>query len=847
MSRNRVRIIVRKAEPLILSRLIRNGFGPGGSLLPWGLAVVVLLICLALVHPEIMFHGDIYRSSDASNAMSFQVVGDAALADGVYPQWNPYIFGGMPTFGSLSYTRFLYPPSEVLTRLQDDLGFPLQTWMLVHLIFGGLGMVWMLGRWDLPWSSRLLGAVIWLMMPKITAWAVYGHGSKLITAMYLPWVVGLTLEILRGRGRRLMGWLALLLGLQILSGHPQIIYYTLLTVGLLVVARWTAVLTSRPRGDLPWRPTVGMALAVVLGLALAAVLLLPVQDYAGWSIRGVTEEGGGAGYDFATGWSLSPHELPTLAVASYAGFGQATYQGFMSFTDYPNYLGLVPLLLGLAGLTVRERWFARTLLALAALSLLLSFGRFFPVLYEPCYRLLPYFNKFRVPSMILILTGFAVATLAAAGSARIDLLDRSRSRVVVLVLLGVGVVMLISGLGAGQGWHDGHLKSMAAAAERPAPSPTILGVAWGLQSADLIRGGLALATAAAAALFALGRVSFRKRGLVWVLLAVTVIDLLAVNGRITHPERSLKRIARNASGVTVLVDSPRMLQGGESHAEAIRPDSDMVQLAAMLGHDRAWPLGQDAGLNSGMIAGVRSLGGYHPAKLFAFDTIRNRLYDPKHPAGRVANWLAGAVLVFDGRLPDTIFPRLAELGVDLDRTPVIAGSRVYYRNRSALPRARLVADWALAEGDLATFLDSVQAGREPVALRVRLDAAPNPQPAPAVAPLPAVTFIEDGMNEIVLNAAPPTPAILVLADMWMPGWTVTINGESAPLLKADHALRAVALSAGNHEVRFVYSDPAMKQGLTVTAAGGLLILLSLIFGVGFVVPRRGAPVNRSDA
>ena len=94
------------------------------------------------------------------------------------------------------------------------------------------------------------------------------------------------------------------------------------------------------------------------------------------------------------------------------------------------------------------------------------------------------------------------------------------------------------------------------------------------------------------------------------------------------------------------------------------------------------------------------------------------------------------------------------------------------------------------------------------------------------------------MDEIVLRAAPPRPAILVLADMWMPGWSATVDGESVDLLKADHVLRAVALPAGEHEVRFVYDDPAVKQGLTVTAAGGFLILLSLVFGVGFVVPRR---------
>jgi len=353
---------------------------------------------------------------------------------------------------------------------------------------------------------------------------------------------------------------------------------------------------------------------------------------------------------------------------------------------------------------------------------------------------------------------------------------------------------------------------------------------------------------AGAALFAAAaHAGFRARGLVWVLFALVAVDMLAVDRRITHPERDLKRVARDTGGAPVLVDAPRLLQSGEQHLASTRPDPDMVRLAERLGHERAWPLGRDGTTNAGMIAGVRSLGGYHAAKLSAYEKIRARLYDPKQPAGRIAGWLAGAQLVLDGPLPESAFPQVAALGLDLETTPEIAGTRVFYRNRAALPRARLVADWAPAEGGLEDFLDRLQAGREPVASRVLLDAAPDPAPVAAAAPLPAVTYLVDGMNEVVLRAAPPTPAILVLADMWMPGWSVEVDGETAPLLRADHVLRAVALPAGEHTVRFAYRDPALKQGLTVAAAGFLLIVSLLVFGAGFARPRRGDPGTEERA
>ena len=43
----------------------------------------------------------------------------------------------------------------------------------------------------------LLGAVVFVLFPKVVAWGVHGHGSKLGAAMYLPWAVVVVLGMLR--------------------------------------------------------------------------------------------------------------------------------------------------------------------------------------------------------------------------------------------------------------------------------------------------------------------------------------------------------------------------------------------------------------------------------------------------------------------------------------------------------------------------------------------------------------------------------------------------------------------------------------------------------------------------
>ncbi len=280
------------------------------------ISIAVLITIIAITHPAPVFQGSVYISGDARNADAFTVAGNEVLKDGEYPQWNPYLFGGMPTFGSSTYNRFVYFPSELFNFLQSKLHFPPLTWMLAHMLFGAIGMMFLLARWNLPLYSRLLGATIWLLFPKVIAWGVHGHGSKLGAVMFIPWIVAFTIDLLDGKGKRKAGLLALFLGIQFLRGHPQISYYTLLTVGVLLLGSWfSTIRTKQWKQQLP--RTGFLFIAIVASLLIGASMLWPSHQYADISIRG-GNSGGGAAYDFATGWSLSPHELGTFVFPSIA-------------------------------------------------------------------------------------------------------------------------------------------------------------------------------------------------------------------------------------------------------------------------------------------------------------------------------------------------------------------------------------------------------------------------------------------------------------------------------------------------------------------------------------------------
>ena len=93
---------------------------------------------------------------------------------------------------------------------------------------------------------------------------------------------------------------------------------------------------------------------------------------------------------------------------------------------------------------------------------------------------------------------------------------------------------------------------------------------------------------------------------------------------------------------------------------------------------------------------------------------------------------------------------------------------------------------------------------------VILDAPPSPPPTGSGMEPARVTVAE--RKRVVVEADAPTAGVLVFSDAWYPGWRVTVDGAPAPLLRADYALRGVALPAGRHVVEFTFrSRPAAAR------------------------------------
>ncbi len=761
---------------------------PAGASLPgwWGYAAIAFLVLL-FFYP--ITFGKVFGSPDSVAPMGFSTIAlDALTTRHIYPLWNPYHFLGMPSFGSLAFTPYAYPPDPIFGFLNQVLGFPDLTWLLMHYLLLGVSMLALLKSLGATTEAALFGAFALALTPNLVAVGAFGHGSQIMTAAYLP-----LLLLLYDRFARRGSWLALAAfalaaAFQLLRGHVQIVFYSWIALAVYAAFLSVAAFRSGRRAE-GIRAIGGLAAGLALGFGMSTFLYLPVRDYANISTRG-GGEGGGAGLEYATSWSFHPREILTFVIPGLFGFGGRTYWGSMPFTDYPNYMGIVPLALAVYG-AIRARGVVRAyLIALAAVALIISFGKHFQALYSLLYYHLPFFNKFRVPVMILVLVQFAVAALAALGLTAA--LESRRGadpgapwlRAALLALLG-GFALLFALNLLGDPIREFAVRS------RPGFDPALARAALDMASIDAIKSGLFLAAALAViGLARKGRIS-RLAGALLV-LGVTAADLWTIDRRIIDPQvATARQYDENFS------ETPEVAY--------LRTDSTQF---------RVFPGRWD---DSRLAAfGIASILGYHPAK--------PRLYQAFIDTVGIQSLATLQLLNVKYVLADGYFPP-AMPGVTLRQD----GGVKVYEVEGVLPRAYIVHAVRPVRDDGVGLAVMRTQGFDP-----RVEAIWS-EPAPPALLAPdgpdSVRTIRYDFNEAEYLVSTPSPGLLVTVEQFDPDWAATIDGRPAPIHRVNYLMRGVVVPPGEHRVRYAYAPRALAAGIRVSAVSAALTLLLAAWGL----------------
>lgn len=324
------------------------------------------------------------------------------LRQGILPLWNPTTFCGWPQVGD-PQLRWFYPPNVLLMVLAPYYAFTIL--YLIHLAFGALGMWFYLRRVGRvsPWAA-LCG-----MLPVALSGFMANHRMSGIvvfpaTASWIPWILLLGWRIGGGRdGGRAAALLAGALGLQILAGSPQIVFYTWIALALQVGVQIAAPVFSQKSAGQSLVIFRRYLSAALLGAALGASSLLPAGEFGALSLqRGEKPE-----WKAVAECSITPHYFWLLIAPKF--FGDPRNEGIYwggqeGYWDVSGYCGIGPLL-GFLTLLAAGAAFHRRMdkndthgkeesshgvrrffvfhLALACLALFLALGR-----YNPVYRLL---------------------------------------------------------------------------------------------------------------------------------------------------------------------------------------------------------------------------------------------------------------------------------------------------------------------------------------------------------------------------------------------------------------------------------------------------------------------------
>ena len=801
----------------------------------WSTTAILFILLLIFYH-QIVFEGKTFQPPDALTSQSYQPFIKDALKHGTYPLWNPYIFSGMPSYASLSAAPLVNIFDTIINYTLVGIRYlvPLTPFMriILNYLFLGLLIYLLLISFNANRIAALFSSISVIFLPQLVAFTSYGHNTKFLTVVLIPLILWSVIQLLKKRNLLYFSITALAIGFQLLRAHVQVCFYTYLLIGIYFIYYAIIEYIETKKIGKILKSAGLLAGTVVVALLLSSILYISVYEYSHYSIRGGGATGG-LDYGYASSWSFSPAEMVTFLVPSFFGFGGATYWGKMPFTDYPLYMGIVVLFLAGLSLVLRRDRYSIFFGIVALFSLLVSFGKHLPILYGPMFKLVPFFNKFRVPSMIHILLDLSIVIMAGLGLHYLIKLKETGDKAQVekkyqsikkyfYAWSAVGIlILLVIVLGEGMvfNWISASGKRLSFDAQQ---------VAYGMALKDSIVMLLMLGLTGFITLYYLNK-KLNAEILGLALMLILVLDLWLVDFKIIDPKPAV-----NEDNFFRKTDVVELLEK-QQQPFRIFPIS--------LGQPGEKPD------NWYMYFKLQNIYGYHAAKLKIYQETLEELKMPQlylfkflkqgtdEKGQRIVqlrnlnevdpnllkshqaflNMLNVKYLISTYPIPDTSCQLIWQ------------GSALIYKNNHALPRAFFVDNIKTlpAKKEIFDFIGSGQFDPAQTAILEQ-------EPAFAIEPNPEnqVELVSYDIHNIKLKASVKSPALMVLSEVYYPaGWKAYVDGKQTEIYKTNYILRSIFLKPGEHEIEFVFKPTSFKIGLLISIITFLGLIVTMVCSV----------------
>jgi hypothetical protein len=639
--------------------------------------------------------------------------------------------------------------------------------------------------------------------------------------------------------------LIVIFNLAVLGWHVQIIFYTLFAIAIYFIYFFLRSLKQKDKRLTSQiiKSAVVVVFAIVFAVLIQSDNLSQIYEYSPYSTRGTesilekeaapTEQSESDFYQYATNWSFSPGEVLTFIIPSYYGFGKSTYQGPLSqnqpvevityfgqmpFVDVAMYMGVIIFFLALFSMVINWKDPAvRFFTILSVISLLISFGRTFPVLYDLMFYYFPFFDKFRVPSMMLVLLQLSFPVLAGLGIAKVISLKKENDkktevlvRNTALVFGGLLIIALILSAPIKEWFIERVVNSDKwLAVLKPRYGEGILKIV-----SDMFIADARLAFFFSAAVFGLIYAYFKSKLSADVMIigitVLVVFDLVRIDLRgETYVEYS--RIEQ-------IFNKPEYIQAIESFN-----DRSTYRILNLKQDNSYGTVGQNSNYNAYFLQ--QDLYGYSGIKPRGFQDYMDVLGTPaNNTLWRMANV---KYLVFDSQVN---LPGL---------TPVYSGNKtIIYENENVLPRAYFVN--TVESLPAIEVLNSVKNdGFDPrnIAYVEDKDLAVDKPDSTAY-----VNIEKYGDEKIVLDVSASGNNFLFLGDTYMPaGWKAYVDSEETEVYRTNHNFRGIIVPDGKHKVEFVYLPESFVIAKYTALTLSSLTILGLIIGFVFMNRKNSTP------
>jgi hypothetical protein len=744
-----------------------------------------------------------------------------------FPQWNPYLFGGLPYIAAMHGDIF-YPTFLLRMLMPTDAAM---TWgFIIHLFLAGFFTYRFLRAWGVGFYGALIGGLAYMLSGPIAAYASPGHDGKLFVSTLLPLALWMLVRLIRDARPWAFGVFALTVGLAVLSPHPQLLQYLLLTSGafalyIVFAGHGGAERAGKLTRDVALR-RLGLALgAVILGMLMGAVQYLPVREYVPWSPRAA-----GMGWEHAISYSMPIEELFNVVVPQFSGMfdnywgrnGNLLGRGIHLHSEYA---GVVVLVLATAGMFASAfrrsfRWFW---IGAFVVSLLWALGGSTPF-FRIIYAIVPGTKFFRAPSTMMYVSMFSLAVLAGLGTERVINAAAAMPKrflwIWAAAILFIGVILAagLPGIIA-----EGQAARMSAAGYPTAQVALVTDLASRNQPNVLIGSlrSIVFVLLVLGLIWSTAANNVSRRTAAWVLAILVAADLWSVE-----------------HNYWIFSPPAKKLFASDAAIDAMRASADPGRVVAWDPLDAVEFRDPAFEGDAFMVHRLRSVTGYHGNEVGRYQQLlaAQNLLTPQF-------WRHENVHFLYTTIPDSLMPQVqAQLHWPSAPTKLIGpvrnavGSTVYLYKLPGVNPAAWVASAVVKGTDeqaLATALD-VRFDPERAAIVDTAGAIPTAEPSSVPAPSGVqakVTRYEPGVINVQLDKSVAPGTALVVSENFFPGWRASANGQNAAVTRANFNLIGVALPAGAREVQLRFIDSAYETGKIITLIAIALSLVATIGGV----------------